>query len=149
MLQLCGARTDGTILWMADERAIGTHVVPNLVRAAEGAGRPAPRVVAGVPVCLCGDQEIDAAVARTNRILSEAEVSPNYQKLLDRGDARSVGDILLAGSESTIRKRMQSFADAGATDLSVRVVPIGEGRDELIASSKRTRQLLGALAPSL
>jgi F420-dependent oxidoreductase-like protein len=149
MLQLCGARTDGTVLWMADERAIGAHVVPNLVRAAEEAGRQAPRVVAGVPVCLCGDQEVDAAVARTNRILSEAEISPNYQKLLDHGDARSVGDILLAGSESTIRKRMQSFADAGATDLSLRVVPIGDGRDELIASSKRTRQLLSELAPSL
>jgi F420-dependent oxidoreductase-like protein len=149
MLQLCGERTDGTILWMADERAIATHVVPNLVRAAEGVGRPAPRIVAGVPVCLCSEEEIDAAVARTNRILSEAEVSPNYQKLLEHGDARSVGDILLAGTESTIRKRMQAFADAGATDLSVRVVPIGEGRDELIASSKRTRQLLSDLASSL
>jgi alkanesulfonate monooxygenase SsuD/methylene tetrahydromethanopterin reductase-like flavin-dependent oxidoreductase (luciferase family) len=148
MLQLCGARTDGTVLWMADERAIGSHVVPTLTRAAEAAGRPPPRVVAGVPVCLCGDQEIEAAVARTNRILSEAEVSPNYQKLLDLGDARSVGDILVAGSESTIRKRLQSFADAGTTDVSVRVVPIGEGRDELIASSRRTRQLLGALASS-
>ncbi len=148
MLQLCGERTDGTILWMADERAIGTHIVPNLLRAAEGAGRPAPRVVAGVPVCLCGDEEIDTAVARTNRILAEAEVSPNYQKLLEHGDARSVGDILVAGSESTIRKRLQSFADAGATDISVRVVPIGDGRDELIDSSKRTRSLLGSLAAS-
>jgi F420-dependent oxidoreductase-like protein len=148
MLQLCGARTDGTILWMADERAIATHVVPNLTRAADGAGRPAPRVVAGVPVCLCGDDEIDIAVARTNRILSEAEVSPNYQRLLDLGDARSVGDILLAGSESTIGKRLQAFADAGVTDISVRVVPIGEGRDELIASSKRTRALLSSLASS-
>ena len=148
MLQLCGERTDGTILWMADERAIATHVVPTLLRAAEGAGRPAPRVVAGVPVCLCGDDEIDAAVDRTNRLLAEAEVSPNYQKLLEHGDARSVGDILLAGGESTIRKRLQAFADAGVTDISVRVVPIGDGRDELIASSKRTRALVSSLATS-
>ncbi len=35
------------------------------------------------------------------------------------------------------------------TDLSVRVVPIGEDRDELISSSKRTRALLGSLAASL
>ena len=92
--------------------------------------------------------EIDAAVARTNRILAEAEVSPNYQRLLEQGDARSVGDILVAGSESTIRKRLQAFADAGVTDLSVRVVPIGEGRDELVSSSKRTRGLLASLASS-
>ncbi len=149
MLQLCGERADGTILWMADERAIGAYVVPTLTRAAEDAGRPAPRVVAGIPVCLCGDDEIDAAVARTNRLLSEAEVSPNYQKLLEQGDARSVGDILVAGSEATIHKRLTAFADAGVTDLSVRVVPIGEGRDELIASSKRTRGLLASLADAL
>ena len=149
MLQLCGERTDGTILWMADERAIATHVVPNLTRAAEAANRPAPRVVAGVPVCLCGDDEIEAAVARTNRILAEAEVSPNYQKLLEHGDARSVGDILVAGSESSILKRLRGFADAGVTDISVRVVPIGENREELISSSKRTRELLRSLPSSL
>jgi F420-dependent oxidoreductase-like protein len=148
MLDLCGERTDGTILWMADERAIGSYIVPRLIRAAESAGRPAPRVVAGVPVCLCGDDEIEIAVTRTNRILAEAEVSPNYQRLLEQGDARSVGDILVAGSEATIRKRLQCFADAGVTDLSVRVVPIGEDRDELVASSKRTRGLLASLAAS-
>jgi alkanesulfonate monooxygenase SsuD/methylene tetrahydromethanopterin reductase-like flavin-dependent oxidoreductase (luciferase family) len=145
MLELCGERTGGTILWMADERAIGSYIVPSLVRAAEAAGRPEPRVVAGIPVCLCGDDEIETAVERTNRILAEAEVSPNYQKLLEHGDARTVGDILVAGSESTITKRLQTLADAGVTDLSVRVVPIGSGRDELIASFKRTRELLGSL----
>ena len=148
MLKLAGERTDGTILWMADERAIGSHVVPSITRAAEAAGRPAPRVVAGIPVCLCADDEVDVAVARTNRVLSEAEVSPNYQRLLEHGDARTVGDILVAGSESTIEKRLGVFADAGVTDVSVRVVPIGDGRDELIASSQRTRDLLSSLVSS-
>ena len=148
MLRLCGERTDGTILWMADERAIGSHVVPTLVGAAESAGRPAPRVVAGIPMCLCRESEIEVAVARANRILAEAEVSPNYQKLLDHGDAQNVGDILAAGSESTIEKRLRAFTDAGATDVSIRVVPIGDNRDELIASSKRTRGLLQSLASS-
>ncbi len=146
MLELCGERTAGTILWMADERAIAGHVVPALERAAARAGRPVPRVVAGVPICLCLDDEIPDAVERTNRILAEAEVSPNYQRLLEHGAARNVGDILAAGSEATIERRLGAFADAGVTDLSVRVVPIGDGRDELIASSKRTRALLASLA---
>jgi F420-dependent oxidoreductase-like protein len=149
MLRVAGERTDGTILWMADERAVGTHVAPTITRAAEAAGRPRPRIVAGIPVCLCGDHEVDAAVARTNRILAEAEVSPNYQRLLDKGAAKNVGDILAAGSESSIEKRLRAFADAGVTDVSVRVVPIGDNRDELIASSKRTRAYLSALAGSL
>jgi F420-dependent oxidoreductase-like protein len=149
MLRLAGERTDGTILWLADERAIGEHIAPAINRAAEGAGRPAPRVVAGVPVCLCRDDEVAVAVDRANRVLSEAEVSPNYQKLLDRGDARTVGDILAAGSESSIEKRLRSFADAGSTDVSLRVVPIGGSRDEKLASSRRTREFLASLAGSI
>jgi F420-dependent oxidoreductase-like protein len=145
MLQLAGGRTDGTILWMADERAIGGHVVPKITRAAEAAGRPAPRVVAGIPVCLCQEDEVETAVARTNRILAEAEVSPNYQRLLDEGDAQQVGDILAAGTESMIEKRLQSFADAGVTDLSVRVVSIGADRAERVKSSDRTHAFLASL----
>jgi F420-dependent oxidoreductase-like protein len=149
MLKLAGERTDGTILWLADERAIESHVAPTINRAAANAGRPAPRIVAGVPVCLCREDEVDTAVARTNRVLSEADVSPNYQRLLDLGDAHDVGDILAAGDESSVEKRLRSFADAGVTDLSVRVVPIGDDRDELLASMRRTREHLAALAGSL
>src|SRR5271163_266044 len=83
MLRLAGERTDGTILWLADERAIGSHVAPTITKAAEAAGRRPPRIVAGVPVCLCRDDEVEVAVSRANRVLSESEVSPNYQKLLD------------------------------------------------------------------
>ena len=146
MLAIAGERTDGTILWLADERAIGTHIAPALYAAAETAGRAAPRIVAGVPICLCGDDEVDVAVARANRVLSESDVSPNYQKLLDRGDARTVGDILAAGSEESIERRLRSFADVGTTDVSLRVVPIGETRDDKLASSRRTREFIASLA---
>jgi F420-dependent oxidoreductase-like protein len=149
MLRIAGERTDGTILWLADERAIASHVVPRITEAATAAGRPAPRVVAGVPVCVCGDDEVDTAIARANRVLSEAEVSPNYQRLLDLGDATSVGDILAAGSEASVERRLRSFADAGVTDLSVRVVPIGEDREALLASRQRTRDYLASLSGSL
>jgi F420-dependent oxidoreductase-like protein len=146
MLRLAGERTDGTILWLADERAIGSHIAPAINAAAEAAGRRPPRIVAGVPVCLCADDEVEVAVQRANRVLSESEVSPNYQKLLDRGDARTVGDLLAAGSETAIERRLRSFADAGATDVSLRVVPIGDTREEKLASSGRTRAYIAALA---
>lgn len=149
MLRLAGERTDGTILWLADERAIGSHIAPAITAAADGAGRPSPRIVAGVPVCLCRDDEIEVAKARANRVLSEAEVSPNYQKLLDQGDARNVGDIMAAGTEASIEARLRSFADAGTTDVSVRVVPIGETRDDKLESSRRTREYLASLGGSL
>jgi F420-dependent oxidoreductase-like protein len=149
MLALAGERTDGTVLWMADERAIAGHVVPRITKAAESAGRPAPRVVAGIPVCLCRPSEVDAARERANRILGEAEISPNYQRLLEYGDARDVGDLCAAGDEAAIAARLRRFAEAGVTDLSVRLLPIGNGRDELVASKHRTRDLLAGLAAEL
>ncbi len=149
MLRLAGERTDGTILWLADERAIGSHVAPTINGAAEAAGRRPPRIVAGVPICLCGDDEVDVAIDRANRVLSESEISPNYQKLLDHGDARAVGDILAAGSEASIEKRLRSFADAGATDVSLRVVPIGATREDKLDSSRRTRDYIASIADSI
>jgi 5,10-methylenetetrahydromethanopterin reductase len=146
MLQIAGELADGTVLWMADERAIGDHIAPRINKAAENAGRPAPRIVAGIPVCLCANSEIDTAKDRANRILAEAETSPNYQKLLDRGDARDVGDLCAAGDEDSILARFKQFADAGVTDLSVRLLPIGDNRDELIASKYRTREVIAELA---
>jgi hypothetical protein len=103
-------------------------------------------VVAGIPVCLCRPSEVDAARERANRILGEAEISPNYQRLLSRGDARDVGDLCAAGDEAAIAARFRRFADAGVTDLSARLLPIGHGRDELVASKHRTRDLLASLA---
>jgi F420-dependent oxidoreductase-like protein len=149
MLALAGERADGTVLWMADERAVAEHVVPRITKAAEGAGRPAPRIVAGIPVCLCGPSEVDAARERANRILGEAEISPNYQRLLDNGDARDIGDLCAVGDEAAIAARFRRFADAGATDLSVRLLPIGEGRDQLLASKRRTREVLAGIAADL
>jgi F420-dependent oxidoreductase-like protein len=146
MLALAGERTDGTVLWMADERAIAGHIVPRITKAAAGAGRPAPRVVAGVPVTLCRPSEVEAARERANRILGEAEVSPNYQRLLEYGDARDVGDICAVGDEAAIAARFRQFADAGVTDLSLRLLPIGSGRDELVASKHRTREVVAGLA---
>ncbi len=146
MLKLAGSRTDGTILWLADEKSIEGHIAPTIHAAAAEAGRKAPRIVAGVPVCLCLPSEVDAAKARANRVLAESTISPNYQRLLDHGNARNVGDILAAGDEEMIRSRLRAFANAGVTDVSIRVLPIGDGREELLVSSRRTRELVASLA---
>ena len=149
MLKIAGERADGTVLWMADERAIGEHVVPTITKAADRAGRPAPRMVAGLPVCLCLNSQIDEARDRANRILGEAEISPNYQRLLNYGDAKDIGDLCAVGDETAIAARLQSFANAGATDLSIRLLPIGPTRESLIASKHRTRDLLAHLSQTL
>ena len=148
MLRIAGEHTDGTILWMADERAIGDHVVPRITKAAGDAGRPAPRIVAGVPVALCADGEVDAARTYASEVLGHADFSPNYVALLEHGDAEDVGDTMAAGSESAIVERLRSYRDAGVTDLAARVVPIGDDAATRMESRQRTQAFLATLCPA-
>jgi F420-dependent oxidoreductase-like protein len=149
MLRVAGELASGTILWMADERAIGDHVLPRIASAASSAGRPAPRIVAGVPVAMCRDGEVGSARAWANQALGHAEYSPNYLRLLEHGDATDVGDLLAAGDESAVVDRLRSFRDAGVTDLAVRVLPLGADREARIESKRRTLALLSSLCPEL
>jgi len=149
MLKLAGEKAGGTILWMADERAIGEHVAPRISKAAADAGRPAPRVVAGVPVTLCRNDEVDAVREWANTALGHAEFSPNYQRLLEQGNATDVGDICAAGDEDAIRSRLLQFRDAGATDVAVRVLPFGQDRAARIESRKRTEAFLASIRTEL
>lgn len=149
MLRLAGERTRGTILWMADERAIRDHVVPRITAAANAAGRPAPRVVAGVPVALCSNSEADKARAYASEVLGHADFSPNYVRLLEHGDAEDVGDTMAAGDESAILARLRRYQDAGVSDLAARIVPVGDDPTARTQSRLRTQEFLASLCPAL
>jgi F420-dependent oxidoreductase-like protein len=145
MLRIAGERTGGTILWMADERAIGDYVVPSITKTAQATGRAEIRVVAGVPVALCSDAEVDDARAYASEVLGHADFSPNYMHLLEHGDAEDVGDTMAAGDESTVLDRLRRYRDAGVTDLAARVVPLGGDSQARIESRRRTQEFLASL----
>lgn len=145
MLRIAGERTDGTILWMADERAIGDYVVPRINKAADSVGRKGTRVVAGVPVALCSAHDVDGARRYASELLGHADFSPNYVRLLEHGDAQDVGDTMAAGDESTILTRLRRYCDAGVTDLAVRVVALGDDAGQRQASRRRTQEFVASL----
>jgi F420-dependent oxidoreductase-like protein len=145
MLRLAGQYTDGTILWMADERAIGDYVAPRITKAASEADRAAPRIVAGVPVVLCAPGEVDAAREYASGVLGHADFSPNYVRLLEHGDAHDVGDTMAAGDESAVLTRLRGYRNAGVTDLAVRIVPLGADAAERSASRRRTQDFLTSI----
>ncbi|OBI83137.1 LLM class F420-dependent oxidoreductase [Mycobacterium sp. E740] len=146
MLKIAGERAGGTILWMADERAIGDYVVPAITKAARDAGRNGTRVVAGVPVALCSAGEVDEARAYASEVLGHADFSPNYVRLLEHGDAEDVGDTMAAGDEETVLNRLRRYRDAGVTDLAARIVPLGRDAAERGRSRSRTQEFVASLA---
>ena len=82
-------------------------------------------------------------------MLGHAEYSPNYERLLEQGDARDVGDLLAAGDETTVLARLRSFRDAGATDLSVRILPLGADREARLESWHRTEAFVASVCAEL
>jgi F420-dependent oxidoreductase-like protein len=145
MLRMAGERAGGTILWMADERAIGDYVVPRITEAAAAAGKTGTRVVAGIPVALCSEHEVDDARSYASEVLGHADFSPNYVRLLEHGDAEDVGDTMAAGDESTVLARLRRYRDAGVTDLAARVVPLGGDAATRSESRQRTQEFLASL----
>jgi F420-dependent oxidoreductase-like protein len=140
LLRLAGGVADGTVLWMAPVRAIGEHVAPKIQAAAFDAGRPAPRIVAGLPVAVHEDEdEARAAVAAMSSTYAGME---NYQRILAIGGADSPADAAIVGDEASVESQLQSLLDAGATDLWAQIVPVGTDRR---ASAQRTRDLLSSL----
>jgi F420-dependent oxidoreductase-like protein len=141
MLDLAGAVADGTLTWMVGRRALETHVLPRIRRAAQRAGRPAPRVCVALPVCVTDD----AAAAR--RVIGERFKRygqlENYRRVLDIGGAAGPADVAIVGTEADVEAQIRALAAAGATDFLAAVTPAGP---DPAASGARTRTLMKALA---
>jgi len=141
LLRVAGAHADGTILWMGNARAIATHVAPRIAEAAAEAGRPSPRIVAGLPVAVHDDvAEARETAARQFVVYGTL---PNYQRILAHGGVSSPADAAIVGDEASVARQLQGLLDAGATDLWTAIFPVG---DDPAGSRRRTRALLQELA---
>ena len=143
MLRVCGQFADGAVLWMATARAIETLIAPRLHAAASEAGRPAPRIIAGLPVAVHDDVG-EARAAAATMATSYAGLS-NYQRVLEAGGVGSPAEAALIGDENSVRAQLDRLLDAGATDVWAQIVPVGGSRDERVASLRRTTDLLAGL----
>jgi F420-dependent oxidoreductase-like protein len=116
-LQVTGELADGTIPYLAGPKTIGEFIVPTISKAAAEAGRPAPRIIAAVPVLLSTDVE-DARAAAAQQ-LSFYEAIPSYRKVIAREGVDDIVDLAAIGSEETVARQLRSYLEAGATELTL------------------------------
>jgi 5,10-methylenetetrahydromethanopterin reductase len=128
MLALAGRVADGTVTWMTGPATLESHIVPTIRKAAAAAGRPAPRVAVGLPVCVTAD--VDAARARADRIFEIYGTLPSYRAMLDREGARTPSDIAVVGDEGDVRRQIDHLAAIGTTDFVANVFGSSEERAE-------------------
>ena len=138
MLALAGGRTDGTILWLSGPRTIETTLAPAVTAAAEQAGRPAPRIVASVPVCVTDDP--DRVRGMIGAMLANYNDLPSYRAMMDIEGVDGPAGVAVVGGEDEVRTHLARFADAGTTDFSALEFPTDDDK------AARTRALLTELA---
>jgi 5,10-methylenetetrahydromethanopterin reductase len=128
MLKIAGETSDGSILWMTGPATIENHIVPKLSAAASGAGRAAPRVVAGFPIILTNKP--DEARETIAKLLTMYGQLPSYRAMLDKEGLAGPADLAIVGDEAVLNSALDRLRDAGVTDLDAAILPIEEGADD-------------------
>jgi F420-dependent oxidoreductase-like protein len=134
MLEIAGRLADGTATWMTGRQTLADHTVPAITKSAAAAGRPAPRIMAALPLVVTKDA--DAARAFANKAFQIYGQLPSYRAMLDREGAAGPGDVALVGDEATVRAGLQQLRDAGVTDFAAAPFASDEG------ALARTREFL-------
>ena len=117
MLDLAGQEAEGVTLWMVGPRTVADYVAPRLRDAAAHAGRPSPRILAGIPVCVTDAPDRARAVAAEQ--LKMYGFLPAYRATLAREGLEGPEGLLATGTEQEVRERVAAYESAGATDLRV------------------------------
>jgi 5,10-methylenetetrahydromethanopterin reductase len=115
MLGVAGRMAEGTVTWMTGPATIAGHIAPTIRASASEAGRPDPRVVCALPVCVTDDE----AAAR-ERAASQFQMYgflPSYRAMLDREGAVGPADVALVGDAATVRAGIEGIFEAGATEF--------------------------------
>jgi 5,10-methylenetetrahydromethanopterin reductase len=137
MLRLAGEYADGTVLWMTGPATVRDYIVPSISQAAADAGRPSPRVVCMLPVCVTAEPA--QARARADKAMAIYGQLPSYRAMLDKEGAAGPGDVAIVGDEDAVAAQIRALADGGVTDfVAAEYAPGPDGA--------RTRALLRTLA---
>lgn len=144
MLRLAGEQADGTVLWLTGPATVRDHIVPTITAAAQAAGRPSPRIVCHLPLCVTDD--VARARARAAETFGIYGDLPSYRAVLDREGAAGPADVALIGNEKSVGAAITALADAGATDfVADEYTHATPGDPAASADAARTREFLISL----
>jgi 5,10-methylenetetrahydromethanopterin reductase len=129
MLALAGSVAEGTITWMTGPKTLAEHIVPSITQAATAAGRPAPRIVAGLPIAITTDTA--AARESAGKQFKTYGVLPSYRAMLDREGAEGPADVAIVGTESEVTAQLDRMAESGVTEFMGAPFSIAKGDDTI------------------
>lgn len=127
MLKVAGELSDGTSMFWCGPNYIERTAVPAITKAAEAAGRPAPRVIAGIPLSVTANEE--AARASCARVWEVYGRIYSYRKVIEAEGASGVADMAIVGDEASVRAQLKRLESIGVTDYNGAILPVPEDPD--------------------
>ena len=137
MLRIAGSWQTGRLRgWRGCGRS--SHVTPGSESGLTG--RPAPRIIVGLPVVVSADAA--AAREKAAQAFRVYGTLPNYQRILATSGADGPADVAIVGNEAEVERQLRDLASAGATDYLAGMFTVG---DDPQASLRRTTECLKGL----
>lgn len=136
MLKVAGELSDGTSMFWCGPNYIERTAVPAITKAADAAGRPAPRVIAGIPLSVTANEE--AARASCAKVWEVYGRIYSYRKVIEAEGASGVADMAIVGDEASVRAQLKRLEAIGVTDYNGAILPVPEDAD----APRRTYEFL-------
>ena len=115
-LAVTGRLADGTTLAWVGPKTIAEHIKPRISEAAAKAGKPSPRIIATLPVCVTDNEAgIRSKISHNLKMYGQL---PSYKAMFEREGVDEPGDLALVGSESQVRDMIEGLREAGVTDFA-------------------------------
>lgn len=150
--EFCGAATDGAISWVCPSAYLQAVALPALRSGANSADRPAPPLIAHVPVAL-GDNVAEVRRAVREQLAGYPRLPFYAQMFADAGFPEApkthewsdgmISGVVASGTEEQVGDHLRSMVEQGASELLVSIVRVGSDHER---SWNRTVRFLASLS---
>ena len=137
-LAVAGRLADGTTLAWVGPKTVREHIAPRLGDSAAAAGRPAPRIIATLPVWVT--ENSGAVRDAIGKGLAMYGQLPSYRAMFEGEGADGPADVAIVGSAAEVQAGIERMAQAGVTDFAASEFCLSR------AEFEATRELLTSMA---
>ncbi|HTE84269.1 MAG TPA: LLM class flavin-dependent oxidoreductase [Dehalococcoidia bacterium] len=149
--RLAGEIADGAISWVSPAAYLKRDAIPAIEAGARKAGREPPPLVAHCFIVV--DEDLDAVRTIAQQRAANYPRLPFYASMFESAgyseardgilSDRMIDAIVMHGNEEQVTAGLQTFADAGASEIIATVLPTDANRE---ASIDRAFRAIGRLA---
>lgn len=144
MLRNAGELADGTVTWMVGAETIRTHIAPKICKAAIDSGKPKPKIIVALPVCVTDNKE--RAIVEAGKYFGRYGELPSYRAMIDLEKVETPAELAVIGNEEEVEEELRLYAESGATEIAAQIFPeIIDDNESVMRTRSVLRRLVGQI----